>query len=53
VLWMGVYPESFIAPMRGDVGTLVARVARAAPAGDSLPSPGKHFTPVAHREAAK
>jgi NADH-quinone oxidoreductase subunit M len=35
VLWMGVYPESFLAPMRADVGALLARVARAAPAGDS------------------
>ncbi|MEA2999042.1 MAG: NADH-quinone oxidoreductase subunit [Sphingomonadales bacterium] len=35
VLWMGVYPESFLAPMRGDVGTLIARVERAAPPGDS------------------
>ncbi len=41
VLWMGVYPESFLAPMRNDVGTLVARIARAAPAGDSLPTIGK------------
>lgn len=51
VLWMGVYPESFLAPMRADVGTLEARIARAAPAGDSLPTPGKHVTPVAHGEA--
>jgi NADH-quinone oxidoreductase subunit M len=35
VLWMGVYPESFLAPMRGDVGTLLARVERAAPPGDA------------------
>ena len=27
VLWMGVYPESFLAPMRKDAGLLVARVA--------------------------
>jgi NADH-quinone oxidoreductase subunit M len=38
VLWMGVYPESFLAPMRNDVGTLVARVSRAAPLGDSQPT---------------
>ena len=52
VLWMGVYPESFIAPMRGDAKTLVARVARAQPAGDSLPTPG-HAPAVtaAHAEA--
>ncbi|MEG3122823.1 NADH-quinone oxidoreductase subunit M [Sphingomonas sp. GB1N7] len=41
ILWMGVYPESFMAPMRGDVSALVARVARAAPAGDSKPTIGK------------
>jgi NADH-quinone oxidoreductase subunit M len=35
VLWMGVYPESFLAPMRGDVGLLLARVKDAAPPGDS------------------
>lgn len=38
VLWMGIYPESFLAPMRGDVGAILARVERARPAGDSLPS---------------
>ncbi|MGB5077317.1 MAG: NADH-quinone oxidoreductase subunit M [Sphingorhabdus sp.] len=35
VLWMGIYPESFLAPIRRDVSTIVARVERAAPAGDS------------------
>ena len=35
VLWMGVYPESFLAPIRRDVATIVARIERAAPAGDS------------------
>jgi len=35
VLWMGVYPESFIAPMRTDIAALDARVARAAPVSDS------------------
>ncbi len=35
VLWMGVYPESFLAPIRKDVAALVQRVERAAPAGDS------------------
>jgi NADH-quinone oxidoreductase subunit M len=37
VLWMGVYPESFLSPIRRDVATIVARVERAAPAGDSAP----------------
>ena len=35
VIWMGVYPESFLAPIRRDVATIVERVERAAPAGDS------------------
>jgi NADH-quinone oxidoreductase subunit M len=35
VLWMGVYPESFLAPMRKDVGLLLARVERANPPGDA------------------
>ncbi|MBV7266986.1 NADH-quinone oxidoreductase subunit M [Erythrobacter ani] len=35
VLWMGVYPESFLAPMRADIAALDARIASAAPANDS------------------
>jgi NADH-quinone oxidoreductase subunit M len=35
VLWMGVYPESFLAPMRGDVAAIVERIDRATP-GDDL-----------------
>jgi NADH-quinone oxidoreductase subunit M len=35
VLWMGIYPESFLAPMRKDVTLLLARVERAAPPGDA------------------
>ena len=35
VLWMGVYPETFLAPIRRDVATIVASIERAAPAGDS------------------
>ena len=31
VLWMGIYPESFLAPMRGDIATLEARLARTTP----------------------
>lgn len=51
-LWMGVYPESFLAPMRSDVATLEARIARATPKGDSLPTPGKApATPAVHAEA--
>jgi len=35
VLWMGVYPESFMAPMRADIAALDARLARARPEGDA------------------
>ncbi|UVI40822.1 NADH-quinone oxidoreductase subunit M [Qipengyuania spongiae] len=45
VLWMGIYPESFMAPMRQDIAALDARLARAAPEGDSRPQIG---TPAAH-----
>ncbi|MBC2669624.1 NADH-quinone oxidoreductase subunit M [Novosphingobium piscinae] len=48
VLWMGVYPESFLAPMRADIAALDARVARAKPAGDAKVTPGK---PVVHDAA--
>ncbi|MET0240458.1 MAG: NADH-quinone oxidoreductase subunit M [Sphingobium sp.] len=41
VLWMGVYPESFIAPMRADVAQIVARMDRAAPEGDAKLTAGK------------
>ena len=35
VLWMGIYPESFLAPMRQDVGVLLARIDRVQPPGDA------------------
>jgi NADH-quinone oxidoreductase subunit M len=35
VLWMGVYPESFLAPMRQDLAALDARMAQARPTGDA------------------
>jgi len=41
VLWMGVYPESFLAPMRADIAALDARVARAKPVGDAKVTAGK------------
>ncbi len=60
VLWMGVYPESFLAPMRKDIAALDARLARAAPAGDSAvaaPEKGHARThaanAVAHHEAGE
>ena len=34
-LWMGVYPESFIAPMRADVAAILDRVHPTAPASDA------------------
>jgi NADH-quinone oxidoreductase subunit M len=41
VLWMGVYPESFLAPMRADIAALDARLARAKPDGDAQLKLGK------------
>jgi NADH-quinone oxidoreductase subunit M len=46
VLWMGVYPESFLAPMRNDVGVLLARIERAAPPSDT------HFVKSSVKPAA-
>ena len=52
VLWMGVYPESFLAPMRADIAALDARVARAAPTGDSkLKMAASKAVPAATGEA--
>jgi NADH-quinone oxidoreductase subunit M len=47
VLWMGVYPESFLAPMRKDVGVLLERVERARPAGDARLARGAAPAPKA------
>ena len=52
VLWMGVYPESFLAPMRRDTQILLARIDRAKPAGDSLPTKGTGIVPAAHAETS-
>ena len=38
---MGVYPESFLAPMRADIGHLEARLAQAKPVGDAQLTAGK------------
>ena len=35
VFWMGIYPESFIRPIRNDVGRILTRLERVTPAGDS------------------
>ncbi|MGJ3648835.1 NADH-quinone oxidoreductase subunit M [Sphingomonas sp. GlSt437] len=40
VLWMGIYPDSFLKPMHEDAARLAARVERARPPGDSQPLPG-------------
>ena len=41
VFWMGVYPESFLRPMRADIGRLLERVERAKPQGDAHLTAGK------------
>ena len=41
VLWMGVYPESFLRPMRNDVGRLVTRLEKVAPHADAPLTLGK------------
>ncbi|WP_296680857.1 NADH-quinone oxidoreductase subunit M [Novosphingobium sp.] len=41
VLWMGIYPESFLRPMRQDIAALDARLSRARPTGDATLTPGK------------
>jgi NADH-quinone oxidoreductase subunit M len=60
VLWMGVYPESFMAPMRKDVEVLMARIERAAPAGDAqlekgagMPREAGHAPEAAHGAPAE
>jgi len=51
VLWMGVYPESFLAPMRADVGRLLARIERATPPSDSNPTEGRGVAVPVHAAA--
>ncbi len=41
VFWMGIYPESFLKPIRNDVGRILTRMERVAPAGDSKLTLGK------------
>ncbi|MGH6782403.1 MAG: NADH-quinone oxidoreductase subunit M, partial [Sphingomonadaceae bacterium] len=41
VLWMGVYPESFLKPIRRDIGMLVARVEQSGFQGDAHVTAGK------------
>jgi NADH-quinone oxidoreductase subunit M len=54
VLWMGIYPESFMRPMRADVGTLLARIERARPEGDAqLAMAAKKPGTAVHHEGAR
>jgi NADH-quinone oxidoreductase subunit M len=53
VLWMGVYPESFLRPIRADVGRVVARLQSVAPRGDSLPTPGRGVATQAALQGAR
>ncbi len=48
IFWMGIYPESFLKPIRRDVGTIVARIERANPGGDAKLAAGNPRAPVAH-----
>lgn len=47
-LWMGVYPESFLAPMRKDVAVLLQRIDRANPGSDSRPTAGNPALATSH-----
>ena len=51
VFWMGIYPESFMAPMRGDVEILLERVNRARPESDAQVTAGRP-APAAAAQAA-
>jgi NADH-quinone oxidoreductase subunit M len=55
VLWMGVYPSSFTAPMRADVARLTQRLdsaAHTAAISDSKPTPGTPQAAPAHEASA-
>jgi NADH-quinone oxidoreductase subunit M len=52
VLWMGVYPESFLAPMRGNVASIVARTERVRPEGDARLAMGAPKPAETHGEHA-
>jgi NADH-quinone oxidoreductase subunit M len=51
VLWMGIYPESFLRPMRQDVNLLLQRVERANPPGDAHLVKGTAPKPAAEHKA--
>jgi NADH-quinone oxidoreductase subunit M len=46
VMWMGVYPETFMRPIRNDVGRLLERVERAKPQGDARLSGTGPYMPL-------
>ena len=50
VFWMGIYPESFLKPMRADIGRLIERIERAAPPGDARLTAGRPVA-VTHEAA--
>jgi NADH-quinone oxidoreductase subunit M len=50
VLWMGIYPESFLRPMRADVGRLLERLEPSTPASDPHLTRGR-ATPRAAAES--
>ena len=52
-IWMGVYPESFLKPMRADVGRLLERIERAKPAGDAHLTEGKPAAATPAHEGAE
>jgi NADH-quinone oxidoreductase subunit M len=51
VFWMGIYPESFLRPIRADVSRLLERVERAAPQGDAHLTAGRPAATPIHAEA--
>ena len=53
VMWMGIYPESFLKPMRADVGAVLARIDRAKPAGDAMLKVSTVPAAAIHAEAHK
>ena len=53
VLWMGVYPESFLAPMRGNVASIVARTEAVRPEGDAQLAMGKGKPTETHDDHAE
>ncbi|TNE42842.1 MAG: NADH-quinone oxidoreductase subunit M [Sphingomonadales bacterium] len=48
ILWMGVYPESFLKPMRADIHMIVERMASAKPEGDAQLTAGVPQASAAH-----